>query len=162
MLNTISTDARRISFYVAVGPLPHGENGQVGAPGEIRERVEVPVVVLIVHRPRTRHADEVAGEERGHHVLRRQLHRLLSEPEPVEGANEEIAWLGRKGVGLDDAPDASHGSAGDASPRLLCPAREDEEQQQRQLQRQQQTAEARTHEHLREQRGETVRRRGGT
>ena len=49
MLNTISMDARRISFYVPLLSIPHGDDRQVGAPGEIGKRVEVPVVVLIMH-----------------------------------------------------------------------------------------------------------------
>lgn len=162
MLNTISMDARRISFYVTLLPIPHSDHGQVGSPSEVGQRVEVPVVVLIVHRTRTHDADEVAGEQRGHHVLRRQLHRSLAEPEPVEGADEEIARLGSEGVRLDHAPDAAHGSVGESSRTLLRPAREDEEQQQTQLQTQQRATELRTHEHLREERERKIPRRGGT
>lgn len=128
MLNTISMDARRISFYVTPLPIPHSDHRQVSSPSEVGQRVEVPVVVLIMHRTRTHDADEVAGEQRGHHVLRRQLHRSLAEPEPVEGTDEEIARLGSEGVRLDHAPDAAHGSAGESPRVLLRPAREDEEQ----------------------------------
>lgn len=124
--------------------------------------MEVPVVVLIMHRSRTHHSDEVAAEQRRHHVLRRQLHRLLSEPEPVKGADEEIARLRREGIRLHDAPDAAHRSPDQSSKPLLSPAREDEEQQQTQLQHQQHATEARTHKHLREERHESIRRRGET
>ena len=137
MLNTISMDARRISFYVTPLPIPHSDHRQVGSPSEVGQRVEVPVVV-------------------------RQLHRSLAEPEPVEGADEEIAWLGSEGVRLDHAPDAAHGSAGESPRVLLRPAREDEEQQQTQLQTQQRTTELRTYEHLREERERKIPRRGGT
>lgn len=162
MLNTISMDARRISFYVTLLSIPHSDHGQVGPPSEIGQGVEVPVVVLVVHRTRTHDADEVAGEQRGHHVLRRQLHRSLTEPEPVEGADEEIARLGGEGVRLDDAPDPAHGSVGESSLSLLCPAREDEEQQQTQLQTQQSATELGAHKHLREEREGKIPRRGGT
>lgn len=148
-------DARRISFYVPLLSLPHGDNRQVGSPDEIGKRVEVPVVVLIMHRARARHADEVAREQRRHHVLRRQFHRLLAELEPVEGTHQQIARFRCEGIGLDHAPDAAHRSVHDNTmKRPLCPSREDEEQQQTQLQRQQRSTEAGTYKHLCEEREE--------